>query len=461
MSATAEKVYRGLKSYQKINHRGDVRIDGSIGANCNIVINDGTLVINGSVGSYSDIKLNGRSKLYLLGSIGSNVSIKGYKADMVFHGSIGSYASIDSNDGNIEAQSIGSNVNIKTTNGDIKVSNVGSYSELKSSNGNIVTDSIGSNCTLKTANGDITASTVGSYSTVKTTNGDIIITRSASSTANIESINGTADVAGRRHKPSAPSSSSGRFDMNIGGVTITGGTTTVSSGANLSIINGRVYLNGVERPDLARRMGYSTQVLGNIQMFSGVSFSDSQSSSSSSTSSDSDSGSSSNSDSEPEAILTGYRLHSEPEAEQNLASPEDELKLKYELHLAKFSAGTQSYIKRFQCKDSLSNKQRLAELEVEYKRCFNREIDVPDKFCCGIAFEIMDIPVSLNEEYYDLENITKWVLDKKQDLSREPATLVEINRANKLNNEIQEFFDCIIAEIKSVSDKVDGTPKPG
>lgn len=233
---------------EHFEYKGNLQVVGSIGRNATVIVKDGSLTVDGNVGSKSDIAMqstnSGGSVVISGGSIfvggGNYVSIGGGQASYVtVRGNVESDAKIATRNADITiGGNIGSNASIQTTNGSIRAADIGNGAALTSSNGSIDAARVNSRATLKTSNGNISATDVEEGSTLRTTNGNISV-RSAHPTASIQTTNGEVFENGVPRRVERPSVSSS--------VVFAGGSVFMSGNVR---VGGRVIINGVDITDI-------------------------------------------------------------------------------------------------------------------------------------------------------------------------------------------------------------------
>ncbi|MGQ3891114.1 DUF4097 family beta strand repeat-containing protein [Legionella sp. CNM-4043-24] len=187
-----------IKENEHFEYKGDVHITGSIGAGARVIIQDGSLIIDGDVGERSDISLTPTQSTVVVSSVsfyshssGSIVSMGGSGRELRIHGSVGKNAHIKttSNEINIDGY-IGSNTTLKTMSGDIKAKFVHDNASLNTMSGDIHVENVGSGARLNTMSGDIHAIDVGYNSLLKTMSGDVKVCK-AHPSASLETISGS------------------------------------------------------------------------------------------------------------------------------------------------------------------------------------------------------------------------------------------------------------------------------
>jgi|GEM_PF-1742241 hypothetical protein len=173
-------------------------------------------------------------KLTVQGDVHTQANITG-SSDMEFHGYLFDAVTAKTHNGNIIAKNIGENVTLTTHNGKITARNIGRNSSVKSHNGKVDVANVSENATIKSHNGDVFAISYDPSATIKTHNGK-------------RYINGIRSETGREN----------RNNITISGMQIGSSSTDFnmdnfsnfnffSSGTTTSIINGRVFINGIEQ----------------------------------------------------------------------------------------------------------------------------------------------------------------------------------------------------------------------
>ncbi|QEY51862.1 DUF4097 family beta strand repeat-containing protein [Legionella longbeachae] len=221
-----------VKDNEHFEYKGDVRVTKSIGKNATVIIKDGNLIVDGNVGTNSEIRLVAQenNSVVVSGSFFiNNVSISGVNAskNLAVQGDIENGVTISSASSDLHVNgNIGNNCKLSTQSGDIKAGNVGADSILKTMSGDIKIGNVGVRCSLKTMSGDVKAGVVGSNSILKTMSGDVKVQRVDRSTT-IETMSGDIYENGVKRNQANRQSNS----VSISGMSFIGG--------NRIIINGR------------------------------------------------------------------------------------------------------------------------------------------------------------------------------------------------------------------------------
>jgi hypothetical protein len=106
----------------------------------------------------------------------------------------------------------------------------------------------------------------------------------------------------------------------------------------------------------------------------------------------------------------------------------------------KYSKSLQKYLKTFNEKESFKaqiNSLALTEREKE---------TVEAEFSDPVTFDIMDIPVSLNEKFYDLSTLAQL---EKDPFTREDFNQLEIQSGRQITNRMEDFIKIVRARIAS------------
>jgi len=104
--------------------------------------------------------------------------------------------------------------------------------------------------------------------------------------------------------------------------------------------------------------------------------------------------------------------------------------------------GLQAYIKTFNNKPTFQ--AQLDELDLTESE--QKEVD--DKFTCHVLFGVMNIPVSLNENFYDLSSLKNLKVDP---LNGEPFIPQEIQSSRSKVNEMNAFIEDVTSRISNES----------
>lgn len=251
-----------IKDDEHFECKGDVRITGSIGKNATVIIKDGSLIVDGNVGTGSDVTLKTEkssgivissgsffmssssvvigggaagSSLHVKGNVDSRVKITTSSADITVDGVINSGAKFNTQSGDITAIEVKGNVSFKTMSGNIRATNVGADSSLNTMSGDIHARTIDAGTTLQTMSGDIHAGSVGARATVKTMSGDISVD-SAHESALIDSMSGDIRVAGVRRRKEAVGGFGSVTVSSVGGMAFIGGGRIVVDGRDITAL---------------------------------------------------------------------------------------------------------------------------------------------------------------------------------------------------------------------------------
>jgi U-box domain len=232
----------------------------NVDANQSITVTDGSLTIRGDVGSGARITLensqssgsnqmifgnsvvvagnsltigNTGHKLTVQGNVHTRANIAG-SSDMEFRGYLFDAVTVKTHNGNIITKDLGENVTLTTHNGEITAGNIGCNSSVKSHNGKISVGNVSANVIIKSHNGNVSAISYDPSATIKTHNGKRYINGIRSGTRRENRNNITINGI---HIDSSYDGSS--FNISNLGNFFSSGTTT--------IINGRVFINGIEQ----------------------------------------------------------------------------------------------------------------------------------------------------------------------------------------------------------------------
>jgi hypothetical protein len=114
---------------------------------------------------------------------------------------------------------------------------------------------------------------------------------------------------------------------------------------------------------------------------------------------------------------------------------------KSDIDLNPYSKHMQGYLATF--KDKIPLSKRIEEVLQSVPEAEERFAEFIDP----ITESYMDIPVSLNEKYYNLDTLRTWHAQNKGDpLTREPFTLGEIQSARQLYNKADELVKQVMSE---------------
>lgn len=216
----------------------------NVEANQSITVIDGSLTISGDVGSGARITLENsqsssnqisfgnskivignismgiaKHKLVVQGNIHDQANIIG-SADMEFRGYLFEWVTAKTQNGNIIAKDLDSNVTLTTHNGNITTGNIGCNSSVKSHNGEVSVGNVSANAVVKSHNGDVSAISYDPSATIKTHHGK-------------RYINGVRSETRRENHNHMTVNMSNLDNFFPSGMT--------------RIINGRVFINGVEQ----------------------------------------------------------------------------------------------------------------------------------------------------------------------------------------------------------------------
>ncbi len=193
------QIVKEIKAKQYVQYQGDVVIEGDIGAEVMIVIYNGSLTVNGNIGKQANITIESTPNSYLPKESGRffNCAVPrstthAFKA----LGSIGEGVKIFTTIASVTCSaSIRAGIKVKTTSGDIYLSNTPRDAELNTESGAISAGDVSAKAVVKTISGNIQADFVADNTELSTVSGDIKIA-SASPKSSLKTICGCIYEAG-------------------------------------------------------------------------------------------------------------------------------------------------------------------------------------------------------------------------------------------------------------------------
>lgn len=180
------KYFDSIKANETIRHTGPVTISGDIGEGACIIIDSGSLVVDGSVGTNVTITSNAgknnancikipTSDCMVVINSGSHSDIDGTDGSVTINGDIADDVIVNC-DGDFTCKgTIADQFTLKAKNSNITLSDIGENSNITVDNGNITAQEIGSNTKIIAKQGNIKALTAKRNSQLTAQSGNITV----------------------------------------------------------------------------------------------------------------------------------------------------------------------------------------------------------------------------------------------------------------------------------------------
>lgn len=404
---------------------GKVTVDGDIGTNVTIVC-DGILTAKQILGNKANIKTQSDVNAK---NIGSNVQIKSHNGDFKFETS-GIDCQFETHNGDISFNEIAKGCMIKTHNGDISGTLVNNRCSVKSHNGKISVYSVGEDSRLESYNASIKCQgNVGARSVISCHNDNVKVL-SAHSTAKLTSKNGKVYINGVKQSKAKSKYSYTNTSSNYGTspaiqIQNTGMGTTIQLGNNVSMQQAASTLS-----NLSGMFGSLT--IGSIQgqpANNSISYVQQPSYPRQSVQQQS-------TNSYVRQPVQSHTNSSSIARTQSTVTTSTQLAVSNMLNA--YATGTQRYVDSFE--NETSHVEKIETLEKQ-----GITIDIPDTLCCPISLDVMNIPVRLDGMLYDLNSLIDIKPNDKGErinpLTRDAFLLRDLQPARDIEKEIVDIIN--------------------
>jgi len=221
---------------------GNIVITGngiiSIGGNPHKLIVQGTVHARAKINCSGDVEFQG----YLL----NGVNVETYNGD-IHTNDLDESVTLKTYSGNVSGSNVAKNSRIKSYSGNVSMGNVEENSCIESYSGNVSMGNVAENSRIESYSGNVSVGHVAAHAKIKSYSGDVSA-RSLHSSATMKTTSGQRYLDGARVR--SPDRRGHHHNATRLGVStfFSGGK---SSSGGISIINGRVFINGAEQTTAA------------------------------------------------------------------------------------------------------------------------------------------------------------------------------------------------------------------